>query len=367
MGQRLTTLVRGCTDLPLLDYVIDRLPKDLPPQVVSHKSRNYLQTPWLAALERKCELLGEPFVDLTKYAQQEEFAQLQRERAALVRDKVQSLRMLSREQREVLRQQLSDPEPAARLEAIAAVVLARSHLESDLIERLDDKDADVRQAARRGLVRLARGTDFGPKTGASKRTRRQAQQRWFDWLALQDDNPRQTALKPGLLALHPEGRLLAVDDGVTRRAEELLAASGARREELLQEWRDSKGGEYTDALAYVIPQLSEPMQAKARKALAERLTRMTASTLRDMLRDDDAEIRRAAALACGQKKARGHIPDVLPLLEDEEPMVARAARATLKTLSGEDFGPRPDAGRPEHMLASAAWKAWWAKEQKKGR
>src|SRR5215475_9078205 len=111
MGQRLTVLVRDCTDLPLLDCVIENLPKDLPPQAISHTSAIYLQTPWLAALQRKCELLGEPFVELTKYLQQEEFAQLQRQRAALVRDKVQALRALSHEQQEVLRQQLRDPEP----------------------------------------------------------------------------------------------------------------------------------------------------------------------------------------------------------------------------------------------------------------
>ncbi len=93
--------------MPLLDYVIDNLPKGLSAQVVSSQSRTYLQSPLLAAFERKCELLGEPFVELTKYVQQEEFAQLQRECAALVRDKVHALRALSREQREVLRQQLA--------------------------------------------------------------------------------------------------------------------------------------------------------------------------------------------------------------------------------------------------------------------
>ncbi len=234
-----------------------------------------------------------------------------------------------------------------------------------MIERLNDQDADVRQAARRVLVRLARH-GFRTARGVSKRMRLKAQQRWLDWLALQDDKSEQTALKPGLLALRPEGRLTAVDDDVARCAAELLTASGTRREELLHEWRDSKGGAYTDTLAYAIPQLSEPMQAKARQALAERLTRMTAATLRAMLRDDDAEVRRAATLACGAKKARAHIPDVLPLLEDEEPIVADAARVALKTLSGKDFGPRQDAGRAERSVAMAAWKAWWTKRGKEG-
>jgi HEAT repeat protein len=359
MGQRLTALVRGCTDLPLLDYVIDNLPKDLPPQAITHKSGAYLQKPWLAALQRKCELLGEPFMELTNYLQQEEFVQLQRQRAALVRDKVQSLRSLSREQQEVLRRQLRDPEPATRLEAIAAVALSRGHLESDLIERLDDKDADVRQAARQTLVYLARGTDFGPPPGASKAARVKARQRWLNWLALQDAAPRRDER---VLA-----ELTPVDADVARHAEEMLAASAARRQELLEQWRDSKGGVYTDTLAYTIPQLSEPMRAKARQALAERLTRMTAATLRDMLRDEDAEVRRAAALACARKEAREHVADLLPLLEDEEPVVARAAHSALKTLSSEDFGPRQDAGRAERSLAVAAWKAWWAKQQKKDR
>lgn len=361
MGQRLTALVRGCTDLPLLDYVIENLPKGLPPQAVTHQSWNYLQAPWLSAVERKCELLGASFVDLTNHLQQEEFAQLQRDRAALVRDKLQSLRALSREPAETLCQKLRDPEPATRLEALAAVSLGRVHLERALIELLDDKDAEVRHTARHTLTRLARGTDFGPKPSASKRTRRQAQQRWLDWLALQDDKPRDPP------AAHPEGQLIAVDAGVLRRAEEMRAASAPRKEELLAEWRDRKGGEYTEALAYVLPRLSEPMRLKARRALAERLTRMTAATLHRMLQDDDAEIRRAAALACGKKHARDRIPDVLPLLDDEEPAVAKAARAALKTLSGEDFGPRPDADRTERALAAAAWKAWWLKERKKDR
>jgi hypothetical protein len=205
MGQRLTVLVRDCTDLPLLDYVIENLSKDLPPQAISLQSSAYLQTPLLAAFERKCELLGEPFVELTKYAQQEEFAQFQRDRAALIRDKVQALRALSRQQRDVPRQQMRDPEAAARLEAIVATALARSHLESDLIELLIDADADVRQAARRTLRYLARGTDFGPRANASKARCVKAQQRWRDWLALQEDLPRQTPDKPAVMALPQNG------------------------------------------------------------------------------------------------------------------------------------------------------------------
>ena len=58
-------------------------------------------------------------------------------------------------------------------------------------------------------------------------------------------------------------------EALLRRAEELLSVSGTRRDELLRAWRDSKGGEYTDTLAYVIPQLSESMQAKARRAFTQ--------------------------------------------------------------------------------------------------
>jgi HEAT repeat protein len=118
---------------------------------------------------------------------------------------------------------------------------------------------------------------------------------------------------------------------------------------------------HTEALALAIPQLSGKVQVRARGALVERMARMTARTLRDKFEDEDAEVRRAAALACAMKEQKEHVPRLIELLEDPEPPVARAAYAALKSLTGQDFGPAADASRADVKKSAAAWKAWWAK------
>jgi hypothetical protein len=379
MGHRLTALVQGCTDLPLLDYVIDNLPKGLPPQVVSNGSAAYLQKPLLAAFQRKCELLGEPYLELTKHFQQEEFAQFQRERAALAREQIQALRDLSREQPEVLRQQLRDPEPALRLLAIAAVALGRHHLESDLIDRLNDQDASVRQAARRTLTRLARGTDFGPTPGASQRSIDRSVAKWRQWLALQQStSPEKLARDAAIAAAGHQANVappdtaplvLARDERPTLSPEvgkvcdELVNAKGDEQTAILARLRDAKDNDSTDALALVIPRLSGDIQQHARDALTARLTRLSAATLRDKLQDDRMEVRCAAALACGRKIAREHIADLLQLLDDPEMEVVQSARVALTELTGEDFGPTSDADRRSRTEAVAAWSKWWKERQ----
>jgi uncharacterized protein (TIGR03067 family) len=50
------------------------------------------------------------------------------------------------------------------------------------------------------------------------------------------------------------------------------------------------------------------------------------------------------------------------LLDDPEPPVVRAAHVALKALTGQDFGPVPDASRAESAKAVAAWKSWWTKQ-----
>src|SRR5262249_25004635 len=143
---------------------------------------------------------------------------------------------------------------------------------------------------------------------------------------------------------------------------ELVQAGGERQEELVEKLKKEKGLVHTEALASSIPLLKGGIKDKARAALAERLTRMTASTLKAKLADDNLEVRRAAALACGRKKVRTLLPNLIDLLEDPETPVAIAARQALKELSGRDFGPEDDATREERSTAVAKWKAWWKKQ-----
>jgi hypothetical protein len=147
--------------------------------------------------------------------------------------------------------------------------------------------------------------------------------------------------------------------------EELAAAKDAKQEELLVKYKETKGTAYTLALAGAIPRLSGDSKSKARNALAERLTRMTAGTLRAELKDDDPEIRRAASLACAMKDDKSHVPDLIPLLDDPEPLVGRAAHAALKSLTNQDFGPAKDASAKERTQAIEAWKGWWGNQSRK--
>ncbi len=105
-------------------------------------------------------------------------------------------------------------------------------------------------------------------------------------------------------------------------------------------------------------------KAEARAALAERLCRMTAPTLRGMLKANEVELRRgAAALACAMKDDKDHIVDLIGALEDKEGDAVRAAHAGLKSLTGKDFGPVSGASGAQVSAAVAAWRAWYAKEK----
>jgi HEAT repeat protein len=280
-----------------------------------------------------------------------------------------------------LRDKLRAPSPVVRLLTLQVVARRRLPLETEVIERLGDPSPVVSQAARETLVRLARGTDFGPLPGTAGVRRRKAIQKWKDWLALQKvarESPAPTgpavASKPAVrfnpaLAMRnilaQQAALRTEDAEVQRLSKELVAAKGERQGALLDRLKTSKGGVYTDALAQAIPRLPAAMQTKARDALAERLTRMKATTLKDKLQDEDAEVRRAAALACAMKEARAQIPDLIPLLLDSERSVAAAAHAALKDLTGRDFGPHAKATAGERTLALLAWRDWWKTQQAK--
>jgi hypothetical protein len=147
-----------------------------------------------------------------------------------------------------------------------------------------------------------------------------------------------------------------------RMTDELVKARGERRAELLEKLRDGKGADHTEALASAIGKLDGDDRRLAREALADRLTRMKPATLREYLKDEEAEVRRAAALAVAQQDSKLLVPDVIGLLKDPSPLVRRAAHAALKALSGKDFGPAADADAAERLRAIAAWRSWWKKQ-----
>jgi len=159
---------------------------------------------------------------------------------------------------------------------------------------------------------------------------------------------------------------IAENDKGGKLAAALVAAEGAERTELLKKYQDTKGGEYTDALARAASKLSGEAQTQAREALTRRLTRMTAVTLTDLMRDRDRELRRAAALAVaakGKDRLSEFAPSLIRLVADDEAIVAQAARATLKSLTGQDFGPEAGASPADRGKALVAWRNWWDKQK----
>jgi hypothetical protein len=173
-------------------------------------------------------------------------------------------------------------------------------------------------------------------------------------IAYKDNPAADPAVKPdsGPPAPDPEGERLAAEAG--KLGDELVRAEAGERDQVLGRLKDGKGAVHTLALAAAIAKLDDQERQKARDALAERLARMTAITLRDKLQDSDAEVRRAAAIACALREEKVLLPDLIGLLDDPQPPVARAAHAVLKHLAGVDLGP--DA---------KTWKAWWEDRNKK--
>ena len=88
-----------------------------------------------------------------------------------------------------------------------------------------------------------------------------------------------------------------LDSETAKLTDDLVGAPAEKQGPMIVKLKDSKGVVYTDALAAAIPQLTGSTKTTARDALAERLARMTADTLRDKLLDDDVEVRRAAVVA----------------------------------------------------------------------
>lgn len=147
--------------------------------------------------------------------------------------------------------------------------------------------------------------------------------------------------------------------------EALLRASGTQQAQLMDQLKQGKGNAYTKALASAISRLNGDPKNKARDALAERLARMNAATLRDKLQDEDSEIRRAAALACAMKEDKQFLADLIVLLRDRQSTVVRAAHAALKALTGQDFGPAADASPDAIRKAVSAWEGWVKKQSGK--
>jgi HEAT repeats len=230
----------------------------------------------------------------------------------------------------------------------ALLFLNRANFTKDLTATLKDKVRDP------GTVTLKGGTGDLQKTPGSQDSSLATDPPGAN---LPDPTP---AVKPNVPSAARPTDFNAEAD---RLAAELAGAAASDRKAVLNRLRDTKGAVFTEGLLRAMPKLDGDSLKEAREALAQRLTRMTGGTLREMLADANTELRRAAALACATKGDRSHVPDLIAALEDNETLVSRAAHAALKSLTSQDFGPEADAGAAEKTKAVLAWRDWWNKNK----
>jgi len=147
-------------------------------------------------------------------------------------------------------------------------------------------------------------------------------------------------------------------------ATDLIGANGPGLAKALAAARDAKGGDYTTGLAAAVHRLDGDAKKAAREALADRLARMSAATLKGLMTSSDPEVRRGAVLAAAVRDDKEHVPDLIERVNDEDDRVVRAARAGLRSLTGVDHGPPTDANPGARSQAQAAWRTWWAGQKR---
>jgi hypothetical protein len=348
-----------------------------------------------------------------------QFGQLQAQRnaqqaqlEALQRAQLERLRQIELARQERLRKlyaaaiDMSEAELRAALKSkseeerfVAAYVVGERRLRwpDDLIPLLKDKSDLVRQAARRSLIilsflelnpeeaaliaspnpsrqptpldKLKKPVDFGPHPEALSGVREAAAKKWTEWWADRDAMAKKAGgtASSSLRTVRPENllkdrsgnRRTDLDDpDRTQLADVLLSARSDERKTLVAKYRDTKGVQFTEALAEAISRSPFANRPELRDALADRMVRMKDSTLRDYLADPLAEIRRAAALGLAKRGTKSYSDRLADLLVDPDPLVGRAAHTALCQLSGEDFGPDIGADDAERADAVARWKKW---------
>jgi hypothetical protein len=229
--------------------------------------------------------------------------------------------------------------------AFALLFLSRANLAADLTTSLRGKMNDP------GTSRLVRDKNL-------------------DDLLKKAASPSSASLKGDSTGKRPRTDTPAKDAAIdTKLGEALVSASAGELDALVTKYKDTKGGEYTDALAYAATKLTGDGQTKVRDALIHRLTRMKAATLKDYMGDPNRELRRAAALAAGTKgtaegenrkeRLREVADTLINLTADKDSEVAQAARTSLKALTDQDFGPESGASPADRGKALLAWRQWW--------
>jgi hypothetical protein len=130
-------------------------------------------------------------------------------------------------------------------------------------------------------------------------------------------------------------------------ADKLVAAGPVRLGQLLGQARDGDEEVCIQALAAALPRLKGEAQDKVQEALVGRLARLDADGLRGRLHEESPAVRRAAVAACGRLRDVGLVPDLIALLEEDDPALAPQAAKGLQAITGERF------------TQPSEWRGWW--------
>lgn len=244
---------------------------------------------------------------------------------------------------------------------LAVLFLSRANLAGDLSRSLRGQVKDPGTATLVGGGDISKLLPSGGKTDPTNSSTKN------DPVKTDPRTDPKTDPKADPSRPNPVSPVTRPDEDYLKKVDRLVLAVKAGRGddmgELLNRYAETKGAEYTEALARLAAQFTGASQTQAREALARRLTRMTVGTLFEMLRDSDPEIRRAAALACGSKSDKILVPELIRLLGDSDPQIVQNARQSLKVLTKVDFGPEPTANSTERTKALLAWRQWWDKNK----
>jgi HEAT repeat protein len=137
---------------------------------------------------------------------------------------------------------------------------------------------------------------------------------------------------------------------------------GPRLKQVLIELEKRSGDQVIGTLGYAAATDDNDIKKLARDLLTRHLSRQTAATLKEKLKDDRPEVRATAARLIGSRKLRlGE--ELIELLTDAEADVRQAAREALVRLSGgPDFGPERKASADDQARAASKWRDWWSSQ-----
>jgi hypothetical protein len=152
----------------------------------------------------------------------------------------------------------------------------------------------------------------------------------------------------------------------TMATDELVRLAGSERGvklmPILTELETRKGPEVITALAVAATSSEADVRKAGRDLLERHLERQGVAVVKERLKDDNAEIRRAAVRAASQQRPPMGAELIAALADPQAEVRDAAHQALVKLNRGEDLGP--EGAEPSASQIAAAqfrWREWWAK------